>query len=95
MQINVCVMIHKLCNFIVHVVVEVFIFNTDNWEGGIRLKVGFQPLMVISPTASWTRWCMQGYAVVGVARGCSEYIWTCLVWAERSTPDIRPKNCRA
>ncbi len=27
--------------------------------GGIRLIVGFQPLMVISPTASWIRWCMQ------------------------------------
>ncbi len=36
------------------------------WGGGggggwgwIRLIVGFQPLMVISPTASWIRWCMQ------------------------------------
>ncbi len=27
--------------------------------GGIRLIVGFQPLMVISQTASWIRWCMQ------------------------------------
>ncbi len=27
--------------------------------GGIRLIVGFQPLMVISPTASWIRWCMR------------------------------------
>ncbi len=26
------------------------------------LIVGFQPLMVISPTASWIRWCMQVYA---------------------------------
>ncbi len=33
------------------------------WGGGwIRLTVGFQPLMVISPTASWIRWCMQVYA---------------------------------
>ncbi len=31
-------------------------------KGGIRLIVGFQPLMVISPTASWIRWCMQVYA---------------------------------
>ncbi len=30
--------------------------------GGIRLIVGFQPLMVISPTASWIRWRMQVYA---------------------------------
>ncbi len=30
--------------------------------GGVRLIVGFQPLMVISPTASWIRWCMQVYA---------------------------------
>ncbi len=30
--------------------------------GEIRLIVGFQPLMVISPTASWIRWCMQVYA---------------------------------
>ena len=29
--------------------------------GGKRLIVGFQPLMVISPTASWIRWCMQVY----------------------------------
>ncbi len=29
---------------------------------GIRLIVGFQPLIVISPTASWIRWCMQVYA---------------------------------
>ncbi len=28
----------------------------------IRLIVGFQPLMVISPTASWIRWCMHVYA---------------------------------
>ncbi len=31
-------------------------------EGGIRIIVDFQPLMVISPTASWIRWCMQVYA---------------------------------
>ncbi len=29
--------------------------------GGIRLIVGFQPLMVISPTASWIPWYMQVY----------------------------------
>ncbi len=46
--------------------------------GWIRLIVGFQPLMVISPTASEI-WCMQVYAC--------ELMWTCLVWAERSTPD--------
>ena len=28
---------------------------------GIRLIVGFQPLMLILPTASWTLWCMQVY----------------------------------
>ncbi len=44
--------------------------------GGVRLIVSFQPLMVISPTASCIRWCMQVYAC--------ELIWTCLVWAERS-----------
>ncbi len=47
--------------------------------GGIRLIVGFQPLMVISPTASWIPWCMQVYAC--------ELMWTCLVWAEQSTTD--------
>ncbi len=47
--------------------------------GEIRLIVGFQPLMVIWPTASWIRWCMQVYA-------CA-LMWTCLVWAERSTSD--------
>ncbi len=30
--------------------------------GCIRLIVGFQPLTVISPAASWIRWCMQLYA---------------------------------
>ncbi len=37
--------------------------------------------MVISPTASWIRWCMQAYAC--------ELMWTYLhvVWSERSTPD--------
>ncbi len=44
----------------------------------IRLIVGFQPPMVISPTASWIRWCVQ--------YSC-ELMWTCLIWAERSTPD--------
>ena len=34
----------------------------------IKLKVVFQPFMVISPTASWIRWCMQVYASVGVVR---------------------------
>ncbi len=45
------------------------------------LIVGFQSVMVISPTASWIffRWCMQVYAC--------ELMWTCLVWTERSTLD--------
>ncbi len=30
------------------------------------LKSDFNPLMVISPTASWVRWCMQVYAGVSV-----------------------------
>ncbi len=33
--------------------------RADGGGGGIRLIVSFQPLMVISPTASWIRWCMQ------------------------------------
>ncbi len=49
------------------------------WGRWIRLIVGFQPLMVISLTASWIRWCMQVYAC--------ELMWTCLVRAERSTSD--------
>ncbi len=39
-------------------------------EGGggkIRLVVGFQALMVISPTASWIRWCMQVYVNVDLS----------------------------
>ncbi len=51
----------------------------DIMGGGIRLIVGFQPLMVISLTVSWIRWCMQVYAC--------ELMWTCLVWAECSMPD--------
>ncbi len=31
--------------------------------GWIRLIVGFQLHMVISPTASWIRWCMQVYTL--------------------------------
>ncbi len=27
--------------------------------GGIKLKVGFQPRLVLSPSASWIRMCMQ------------------------------------
>ena len=51
------------------------------WEKrGIRLKVGFQPLKVISPTASWIWWCMQVYAY-------GDLVWTCLVWAKRYIPD--------
>ncbi len=49
------------------------------YRGWIRLIVSFQPLMVISPTASWILWCMQVYAC--------ELMWTCLVWAGRSMPD--------
>ncbi len=30
-------------------------------QGGIRLIVGCQPFMVISPTASWIQWCMPVY----------------------------------
>ncbi len=30
--------------------------------GGVRFIIGFQPLMVLSPTASWIWWCMQVYA---------------------------------
>ncbi len=37
--------------------------------GWIRLIVGFQPLMVISPTASWIRWCMQVYACEFLCNG--------------------------
>ncbi len=61
---------------------SVYRFHCKYWlngGGGIRLIVGFQPLMIISPTASWIQWCMQVYAC--------ELMWTCLVWAERSTPD--------
>ena len=29
--------------------------------GGLKLMVGFQPFMVISPTVSCIRWCMQVY----------------------------------
>ncbi len=36
-------------------------FYGPHLGGWIRLIVGFQPLMVISPTASWIRWCMQVY----------------------------------
>ncbi len=53
--------------------------NFNEVGAWIRLIVGFQSLMVISPTASWIRWCMQVYAC--------ELMWTCPVWAERSTPD--------
>ncbi len=35
--------------------------------------------MVISPTATWIRWCMQVHAC--------ELMWTCFVWAERSMPE--------
>ena len=36
--------------------------DESDGAGVIRLIVGFQPLMVISPTTSCIRWCMQVYA---------------------------------
>ncbi len=50
----------------------------SHWEGWIRLIVGFQPLLVISPTASWIRWCMQVY---------EWWFNGDLFWGHRSTPD--------
>ncbi len=32
--------------------------GTGMGGGGVRLKVGFQPLKIISSAASWIRWCM-------------------------------------
>ncbi len=58
---------------------RVLLVEFPSGRGWIRLIVGFQPLMVISPPASWIRWCMQVYAC--------ELMWTCLVWPKRSTPD--------
>ncbi len=43
--------------------------SSSSGGGGIRLIVGFQPPMVISPTASCIRWCMQVFA--------RELMWTC------------------
>ncbi len=63
------------------------VMERHNMERGwIRLIVGFQPLMVISPTASWIPWCVQVYAC--------ELMWTCLVWA---IYDLRPRvlGCQA
>ena len=37
-----------------------------NGGEGRRLKVGFQPLKIISPTARWIRYCMQVYVGAGV-----------------------------
>ncbi len=57
-----------------------YVTKGSTWRrGGIRLTVGFQPLMFISPTASWIQWRMKVYAC--------ELMWTCLVWVERSTTD--------
>ncbi len=36
--------------------------NHARGGGGIRLIVGFQPIVVISLTVSWIRWCMRVYA---------------------------------
>ena len=64
----------------------------------IRLKVSFQLLKVISPTASWIRWCMN-------VCGCrySELIWTNLAWLNdlscrmffgyQATDSILPQMC--
>ncbi len=53
--------------------------------GGVRLEIGFQPFMAISPTASWIwiRWCMQVYVGIGVG----SQFGPVLLWAERSVPD--------
>ena len=47
---------------VVTVTAQVWAIIYSKVGGWIRLIVGFQPLMVISPTASWIRWCMQVYA---------------------------------
>ncbi len=49
------------------------------WYGGgswIRLKVGSQPLKVVSPTAIWIRWQYPG--ICGCR--CSEVNWPCTTW---------------
>ena len=54
----------------------------SRWEGGHAYKVCFQPLEIVSLTASLI-WCyMEVYGGVGVA----SYFWTRLVWAEQPMP---------
>ncbi len=56
--------------------------------GGIRLKVGFQPLMVISLISSDCRLDSVVHAGVHVSGcRCGELFWTCHVWVERSRLD--------
>ncbi len=74
-----CFIVHLYLRFIPLLIPPLVRLFTKKGRGWIRFIVDFQPLMVISPTASWIRWCMQMYAC--------EFMWTCLVWAERSTPN--------
>ncbi len=68
---------------------------------GIRLIVGFQLLMVISPTASWIRWCMQVCACElpceehGATGCCKQAILCSLQYAPRMISLLNrhcPKN---
>ncbi len=52
---------------------HVYLLGGGGW---IRLIVGFQPLMVISPTVSWIRWCMQVYACEFTSVGCAVQVMT-------------------
>ncbi len=55
------IIIHVECSLLKSIL-DLRLEDYSQVEGGIRLIVGFQPLMVISLTASWIRWCMQVYA---------------------------------
>ncbi len=60
--------------------------------GGIRLIVDFQPLMVISLTASCIRWCMRGYFNVDLS--ClGRTIYPNNVWCQ-ATDSILPQVSR-
>ena len=68
--------------------------NTPIWGWGAGLKVCFQPLKVISPTASWIRWFMQVYAGVGVVSdlNCLMYCTICARLILSAKPPIQFRN---
>ncbi len=62
------ILVYKVSVFTILVYTDIVLSTllVYNESCGVKLKLRFKPLMVIYPTASWIRWCIQVYAGVHV-----------------------------